>query len=257
MEALFSQSDICLYSEIDREKTWRISNVSPEILNRLRRWLSTEVLSPAIDLVEILTNHSQTYDEVLAHRLGLSPIEADPSQMEEFAPEVKFDQSSLCTDRTCLLFELHSFNNTPLIRNVTLEELRWVPLGNQDLMFKDRPPRPYYPDLILTRLAPGQEIHLRAYAVLGTGSQHAKWSSVHASYGLETPSFDELKLYPTCSSCEQLRVSLKYDPGLNCYYFTIALIGGLSFEDLDRQLQTRFDWKGLYPPQSIQYLYQK
>ena len=255
LQRLFPEHNVCLFSEGDREKTWRIANVPPELLNHLRVWLLTQLRSPAIDLVEILENNTQNYDEVLAHRLGLSPIEADPLAMEPFAPEVKFNQPDLCTERTCLLFELNSENSTSSIRSVSLDELKWIPLGNQISIFGERPPRPFYSDLYLARLLPGQRIHLRAYAVLGTGSQHAKWSAVDPSYSPLT--MKDVQIVPTCTTCEQIRVTMKFDPGFDCFYFTISLIGGLSFEDVERQLETRFDWNGLYPPRPVKYLYDR
>ncbi|VVT56806.1 uncharacterized protein SAPINGB_P005293 [Magnusiomyces paraingens] len=46
-------------------------------------------------------------------------------------------------------------------------------------------PEVLYPDIVLTKLRPGQEIDLMAYAVLGVGSDHAKFSPVAtASYRL-------------------------------------------------------------------------
>ena len=52
--------------------------VDPAIANALRRVLLAEVPTMAIEKVFINNNTSIIQDEVLAHRLGLVPIRADP-----------------------------------------------------------------------------------------------------------------------------------------------------------------------------------
>ena len=52
--------------------------VDASIANALRRVLLAEVPSMAIEKVFINNNTSIIQDEVLAHRLGLVPIKADP-----------------------------------------------------------------------------------------------------------------------------------------------------------------------------------
>jgi len=55
--------------------------VDVSIANALRRILLAEVPTVAIESVWISVNHSIVQDEVLAHRLGLIPIKADPRKL--------------------------------------------------------------------------------------------------------------------------------------------------------------------------------
>lgn len=69
----------------------------------------------AIERVLVLNNTSIMADEVLAHRLGLVPIKADPSQFEYKHPE---DDA---TDLNTIVFQL----------NVRCEEVKKAPQQQQ------------------------------------------------------------------------------------------------------------------------------
>lgn len=60
--------------------------VDAAIANALRRVLLAEVPSMAIEKVFINNNTSIIQDEVLAHRLGLIPIKADPRKFNMLQP---------------------------------------------------------------------------------------------------------------------------------------------------------------------------
>ena len=60
--------------------------VDAAIANALRRVLLAEVPSMAIEKVFINNNTSIIQDEVLAHRLGLIPIKADPRKFNMLPP---------------------------------------------------------------------------------------------------------------------------------------------------------------------------
>jgi DNA-directed RNA polymerase I and III subunit RPAC1 len=59
-----------------------IIGVDVSIANALRRILLAEVPTIAIENVWISVNHSIVQDEVLAHRIGLIPIKADPRKLD-------------------------------------------------------------------------------------------------------------------------------------------------------------------------------
>lgn len=68
--------------------------------------------------------------------------------------------------------------------SVYCNSLVWDPVGGQSERLAV-PAAPVYPDIILAKLAPGQEIELEAHAVKGIGSDHAKFSPVStAAYRL-------------------------------------------------------------------------
>lgn len=65
--------------ELD-EIEFDLIHVDPSISNAFRRILIAEIPTIAIDNVFIMKNTSVIQDEVLAHRLGLVPIKADPEK---------------------------------------------------------------------------------------------------------------------------------------------------------------------------------
>jgi DNA-directed RNA polymerase I and III subunit RPAC1 len=62
----------------EEEIVFDLIGVDPAIANALRRILIAEVPTMALENIYILNNTSIVQDEVLAHRLGLIPIKADP-----------------------------------------------------------------------------------------------------------------------------------------------------------------------------------
>jgi hypothetical protein len=258
LEQLFPPDTTCLFSSDDIKKVWRITSVPENVLNYLRRWLENDLISVAIDWVGMQSNTSSFFDEYLAHRIGLIPIDADPLRMEDLNGK-NFDT---CSDATCISFELHVNNPGQGIKDVLSRDLKWVPTGDQAYQWQDRPPRSLYDDLLIARLEPGQEINLRAYAIRGTNDQHAKWGAALSHFRLISTRLNRFSVLPAppvistqlylppppnvnqnCLPCEEL-IKVNVNPGFKCFYFTIELVSALSFQDIDRQLKTRFDWKG-------------
>ncbi|OXA42825.1 DNA-directed RNA polymerases I and III subunit RPAC1 [Folsomia candida] len=64
------------------EMEFDIISIDPSIVNAFRRILLSEVPSMAIEKVFMYNNTSVIPDEVLAHRLGLIPLKADPRKFE-------------------------------------------------------------------------------------------------------------------------------------------------------------------------------
>eukprot|EP00920_Eleutheroschizon_duboscqi_P020060 GHVT01047859.1.p1 GENE.GHVT01047859.1~~GHVT01047859.1.p1 ORF type:complete len:200 (+),score=14.06 GHVT01047859.1:340-939(+) len=80
---------------------------------------------------------------------------------------------------------------------VYARHFKWDPQSEEErTMHKDAPPEPVVPDVLITKLRPGQEIELKAYLIKGTGKTHAKWSPVcTATYRL-LPHFEFSKDEP-------------------------------------------------------------
>ncbi len=64
------------------ELDFDLIGVDPSLANAFRRILISEVPSMAIEKVFIYNNTSIMQDEVLAHRLGLIPLKADPRKFD-------------------------------------------------------------------------------------------------------------------------------------------------------------------------------
>lgn len=68
------------------ELEFDLIGIQPAFANAFRRLMLSEVPSMAIEKVMIKNNTSIIQDEVLAHRMGLIPLKADP-RLFEFKPE--------------------------------------------------------------------------------------------------------------------------------------------------------------------------
>ena len=69
--------DIDVLSNKGNKLSLVVKDINPAIANTLRRLCSVEVPVLAIEEVNFIKNGSALYDEILAHRLGLIPLETD------------------------------------------------------------------------------------------------------------------------------------------------------------------------------------
>ncbi|EIE80451.1 hypothetical protein RO3G_05156 [Rhizopus delemar RA 99-880] len=167
--------------------------VDASIANAFRRIMIAEVPTMAIEKVYVMNNTSIIQDEVVAHRLGLIPILADPNEFDYMA------EDGGPTDLNTLVFRLKKkceFNpeaspdetdpHKKYINSyVYSKDLIWEPKGNQEEKFAANPPRPVHDDIVIAKLRPGQEMEMELHCQKGVGREHAKWSPVAtASYRL-------------------------------------------------------------------------
>nr|CCC94532.1 unnamed protein product [Trypanosoma congolense IL3000] len=150
-----------------------------------RRLMITEVPVLAFDRVLIEENDGVVPDEVLCHRIGLIPLAGPVTWMKYIT-----DSHSVTIDNLdpahVLVFELdvegqHGVQAT----SVYSGDLKWRPLRSQEeVAAKSEDNRVFlvHPDIVLTRLGPGQRLKLRAIAIKGIGVVHAKWSPVAACF---------------------------------------------------------------------------
>ncbi|XP_047327758.1 DNA-directed RNA polymerases I and III subunit rpac1 [Impatiens glandulifera] len=179
--------------------------VDASLANAFRRILIAEIPTMAIEKVFMANNTSLVQDEVLAHRLCLVPLNADP-RLFEYKSEN--DESS---EKNTIVFTLHASCTKGGSRiSVKTDELIWLPNGSefelptekstsdstvkpktytsftcsQDsiLEFANNPIAPTNSNIVLAKLGPGQEIELEAHAVKGVGKTHAKWSPVATAW---------------------------------------------------------------------------
>jgi len=181
---------IHLISCDDQTLVFDMVGVEAPIANALRRILISEIPTMAIDKVYIYNNTSIMQDEVLAHRLGLIPIKVDPRL---FSYKNPFTQDYTASETIVFKLEIECTRNDNPPDNhpesqynnsrVLSQHLEWIPKSDQASTHPTI--RPVHEDIIITKLRPGQKIHLEAYCEKGIGQQHAKFSPVStATYRL-------------------------------------------------------------------------
>jgi DNA-directed RNA polymerase subunit D len=145
-----------------------IRDADVPLMNALRRIVLAEVPSMAIDEVVMIENSSILQDEIIAHRLGLTPLKTDLDSYnlpEDCSCKSEFG-CSLC--RVTLTLDAEAKEGTRVVYSGELasENPEIIPVS-------DKVP--------IIKLAKGQKLKLEAYARLGKGKNHAKWQPVSVS----------------------------------------------------------------------------
>lgn len=166
--------------------------VDCSLANAFRRILLAEVPTMAIEKVHIYNNTSVIKDEIMAHRLGLIPLQADASLFEY--PEsgddgesteytLKFELKVKCTKRSNASTKSYNVDTEYEHSKVYTNAIRWIPLDDQAATLTEV--KPIHDDILIAKLRPGQELHMVMLATKGIGKDHAKFSPVStASYRL-------------------------------------------------------------------------
>ncbi len=147
-----------LYSR-NNKVSFIIEDITPAIANTVRRLVTDEVPTMAIDTVNIVKNSSAMYDEMLAHRLGLVPLKTD-LKTYNLKGECKCEGKGCSNCQTSL----------------TMDVKGPATVYSGGLKAKDKEIKPVYDKMPIVKLLKEQEIEIEAIAVLGKGKQHAKFS---------------------------------------------------------------------------------
>ncbi|KAG7268487.1 hypothetical protein CRUP_000209 [Coryphaenoides rupestris] len=145
--------------------------IDASIANAFRRILLAEVPTMAVEKVFIYNNTSIVQDEILAQRLGLVPIKADPrlfeyrdadNQVEDEEEGSEIDTIKLqlkvkCTRNPRATKDTADPRELYLNHMVYSKDMKWVPIGNQADVFADANIGPVHGDILLAQLRPGQE----------------------------------------------------------------------------------------------------
>jgi len=135
------------------------------LMNALRRLALAEVPCMAIEEVVMIENSSILQDEIISHRLGLTPLKTDLdtySLPEECECKSEFGCPK-CRVTLTLDAEAKDGTRTVYSGEVISENPDVVPVS-------DKVP--------IIKLAKSQKLKLEAYARLGRGKKHAKWQPV-------------------------------------------------------------------------------
>jgi DNA-directed RNA polymerase subunit D len=135
------------------------------LMNALRRLALAEVPCMAIEEVVMIENSSILQDEIIAHRLGLTPLKTDLdaySLPEECECKSEFGCQQ-CRVTLTLDAEAKEGTRTVYSGEIVSENPEIIPVS-------DKVP--------IIKLAKNQKLKLEAYARLGKGKTHAKWQPV-------------------------------------------------------------------------------
>ncbi len=154
----------------NKEKTkvsFILKNSVPSFANAIRRTIMDEVPTLAVEDVEFRKNSSILYDEMIAHRLGLIPLNTDLKSYD-------LPEKCTCKGEGCAKCQL----------KMVLKAKGPTTVYASDLKINDPKIKPIYPQMPIVKLIKNQQVELEATAVLGQGRNHAKWSPglVHYKY---------------------------------------------------------------------------
>jgi DNA-directed RNA polymerase subunit D len=142
-----------------------VSGINTAFANTLRRTMVSEVPIMTIEDIFYFDNSSLVPDEILAHRLGLTPLTTDLDTY--ILPEECDCEAELgCPKcRAVLTMDVEAGDDS-------------LTVYSGDLTPDDPKTAPASKGIPLAKLAPGQAIRFEAYAQLGQGKVHVKWSPV-------------------------------------------------------------------------------
>ncbi len=181
--------------ELDEKRiTLLLEGYSVAFANAIRRLALSDVPTMAVDFVYFYDNNTGVHDEIIAHRLGLVVLKSEEALRRYKSPEECRDAHE--GDRECyveLILEDEVPEEADTGKYVKASQLR----------SSDPEVEPVYPDTVLLYLAPGQRIHAVAYARLGRGSEHGKWSPATISVLRYTPviHYNAQAAGPDCLRC--------------------------------------------------------
>lgn len=151
-----------------------VDDVTPDIVNALRRTLISTVPKMAIDEVEFhmgpirdeegneYDSNSALFDEMIAHRLGMIPI---PTDLDHYTFRDKCECNGAGCPHCTIIYVLNKKGPC------TVYSGDLQPLGDINLKVRE--------ELIpIVKLKEKQALLIYATAIMGNGSTHAKWQPV-------------------------------------------------------------------------------
>ncbi|MFH0979112.1 MAG: DNA-directed RNA polymerase subunit D [Candidatus Woesearchaeota archaeon] len=171
------------YDKKNEKCSFLIKGADFSFVNSIRRCIVDFVPTMAIEDVEFHKNSSVLYDEIIAHRLGLIPLETD---LKTYNLPSKCKCNGAGCARCTLKLSLKA--KGPGIADASL------------LKSKDPKVKPVFSATPIVKLLKGQELEFEATAVLGFGKEHAKWSPGLAYYK-NKPVIEMLKKCDKCDIC--------------------------------------------------------
>lgn len=230
------------------------------LINAIRRLALSDVPTLAVDFLHVYDNSSSVFDEILAHRMGLVVLDSSEAIKKLKPPEecIGADES----DESCYV---------KLVLNVRVddreEQGRYIQAG--EIAVDSGITRIVYPETPLLYLIPGQSVHAVAYARLGRGREHSKWSPATVAVLKYTArvDYDGSKASSDCFECLQSypdlvkelksgrKGSMELPPDVNTsgllYCSETACSGSIDVVYNDDKLILSIESTGALPPEKI------
>ncbi len=146
----------------ENKMTLLLEDSTPAYTNTLRRLMMSHVPTMAIEDVEFRQNSSALYDEMIAHRLGLTVLTTD---LKSYV----LPSECKCEGEGCARCSL----------KLTLKAKGPKTVYASDIKTTDPKVKPVYPKTLIVKLLKDQVLEFEATAVLGKGIEHTKWSPGH------------------------------------------------------------------------------
>jgi DNA-directed RNA polymerase subunit D len=187
--------------------TFIVYDAEVPFVNAIRRIAMMKVPKLAIEDVFIVKNDSAMFDEVLAHRLGLTPLVSDAASIEGLVlPEdcdCDSEKGEYCP-RCSVSFSLRE-KGPKTVYSADLKSC-----GDSKI-------KPVYDTIPLLKLKEDQEVDLEAVAKLGIGKDHAKWVPTtvcaYKQYPDITFNEDEEVIYAVADNCPRGVLAADKDEG--------------------------------------------
>ncbi|MEM4717280.1 MAG: DNA-directed RNA polymerase subunit D [Desulfurococcaceae archaeon] len=172
----------------------RIKGFPLHLVNGIRRAIMSEVPVMAIDYVIMVENSSVFYDEYIAHRLGLIPLKSEYAYDRYRSPEecAEAGEKRVFSTDCFAKFDLEAEG----------PEEGFLTIYSKDMVPSDPDIVPVFQSIPIVKLSKGQRIKLEAFARLGRGKEHIKWSPASIAVHKHVPRIIIREdLCDNCSKC--------------------------------------------------------
>ena len=144
--------------------------------NALRRILLLDIPSMAIEKVYMYQNSSIMQDDHLSHRLGLIPLNVNPSLFSypplDWTPETATETEVLEFSLAIKCSRSKEPGKQSINEKVFTKDMQWVARGEQDKWITPTPGA-VAPDILINKLRPGHEMDIKLFAI------KVKWPDIY------------------------------------------------------------------------------
>jgi DNA-directed RNA polymerase subunit D len=156
------------------EINFQIEEMNHSFANELRRIMTSEILTMAVELVDFKKNDSSFPDELIANRLGQIPL--------------TFDRKAYNLNETCENCKGKGCSRCQV--ELVLKKKGTGIIYSGDLKSKAKDVQPMFDKIPIVELfGDKDEVQFEAIAQLGNGRMHAKWQAAVVGYKYDGSNF--------------------------------------------------------------------